>query len=139
MHRAGGNPVRGIAQLAAVALSGASKEVTHEAKARMYRSRRPGGDAEVGGPGGLQRMGPQHYVNAAASSVEPTKSSCKGVLSATVGNEGAKSVQVGRRPMRLRKKLGACTQSALRRRGGGNVRAVDGQSGEDLPPVRLGL
>lgn len=53
IHPAGERPARGIAQLVAVALSGVSKEVTREAEARMYKSRRLGIDidAEVGGPG----------------------------------------------------------------------------------------
>ncbi len=69
IHPVGESPTRGVAQLAAVVLSGVSKEVTREAEARTYKSRRPGRDieAEVGGPGDEQWMGPQHEVNTAAS------------------------------------------------------------------------
>jgi len=87
IHPVGESPTRGVAQLAAVVLSGVSKEVTREAEARTYKSRRPGidRDAEVGGPGDEQWMGPQHEVNTAASLSRPTQSSGNGVLSATVG------------------------------------------------------
>ena len=69
IHSVGGSPTRGVAQLAAVVLSGVSKEVTRETEARTYKSRRPGRDieAEVGGPGDERWMGPQHKVNTAAS------------------------------------------------------------------------
>jgi len=87
IHSVGESPTRGVAQLAAVVLSGVSKEVTRETEARTYKSRRPGRDikAEVGGPGDERWMGPQHEVNTAASLFRPTQSSGNGVLSATVG------------------------------------------------------
>ena len=50
-------------------------------------------------------------------------------------SESAKFLLRGRWPARLRKKLGACTQPALRRTGDGNIRRVNGQSGEGLALV----
>jgi len=51
----------------------------------------------------------------------PLRAPVDGVLSATVVNEGAKPLPIGRWLVRLRKELGACTQPAFRRTGGGDL------------------
>ena len=45
IHPVGESPTRGVAQLAAVVLSGVWGEVTRQTEARTYKPRRPGGDA----------------------------------------------------------------------------------------------
>jgi len=66
MHPVGVSPTRGISQLVPVALSGVLKEVTRKTWPGRTGLGGPA-KAEVGGPGGLRWVGPQHNVNTAAS------------------------------------------------------------------------